>query len=97
MFWSQFILTLSKAVPQTELPGLQGLPAVEAQQSRLVQAQDGQSKSHTFIPLSRFSWLVAALAPADDPVQEADITLRASQGAPRVTLRKHVSRYSLHE
>lgn len=54
MFWSPLVLTLSKAVAQAELPSLQGFPAVEAQQRDLVQAEDGQSESHAFIPRSRF-------------------------------------------
>lgn len=47
------VLTFSEAVPQTDVPGLQRLPAVEAQQRRLVQAEDDQSESYTFVPLSR--------------------------------------------
>lgn len=48
------LLTFSEAVSQAGVPRLQGIPAVEAQKSSLVQAEDGQSKSHAFIPLSRF-------------------------------------------
>lgn len=39
----------------------------------------------------RFSEATAALPPADDPIQEADIILRAGQGAPRVALEKHTT------
>lgn len=48
------LLTLSEAVSQPGVPGLQGLPAVEAQQSSLVQAEDGEGESHALVPLSRF-------------------------------------------
>lgn len=48
------LLTFSEAVAQADVPRLQGLLAVEAQQCSLVQAEDGQSKSYAFIPLPCF-------------------------------------------
>lgn len=51
---ARVLLTFSEAVPQAGVPRLQGLLAVKAQQSSLVQAEDDQSESHAFIPLSHF-------------------------------------------
>lgn len=53
-FWAESseLLTFSKAVPQAGVPRLQGVLAVEAQEGGLVQAEDGQSERHAFIPLS---------------------------------------------
>lgn len=48
------VLTFSQAVSQAGVPRLQGLLTVEAQQSSLVQAEDRQGESHTFIPLPHF-------------------------------------------
>lgn len=47
------MLTFAEAVSQAGVPGQQGLLAVEAQQGGLGQAEDGQSKRHTFVPRSR--------------------------------------------
>lgn len=41
-------LTFSECVAQTGVPGQQGLLAVEAQQSCLLEAQDGQCEGYTF-------------------------------------------------
>lgn len=41
-------LTFSECVAQTGVPGQQGLLVVEAQQSSLLEAQDGQSEGYTF-------------------------------------------------
>lgn len=46
------LLTFTEAVSQASLPRQQGLLTVEAQQGGLGQAEDGQSKCHTFVPLS---------------------------------------------
>ena len=50
--------------------------------------------AHHFGVNTRFSRAPAAFTPADDPIQEADITPRTGQRASRVTLRKHTSRDS---
>lgn len=49
---------------------------------------------HHFGVNTRFSRAPAAFPPADDPIQEADITPRTGQRTSRVALRKHTSRYS---
>lgn len=46
------LLTFTEAVSQAGLPCQQGLLTIEAQQGGLGQAENGQSKRHTFAPLS---------------------------------------------